>query len=375
MYIAPNGYQVKSAINLVSHKELPTDGLLRRPPSHQPVGWISVVFVHKIVSVATAGEADGSAQRLRWLQSVNLDPVAHVEPEQMISDAEFFGLLERIAKESSQGRDVALRVGASMRCDDYGAFGFAFKSAVDLASSYVRVERYGRVVTSIANFRLVQGTRSAFFEVIPGDYPRFGLSMTNELALAAAVALSREVGMQDFVPVAVHLAHAPPEDVSAFEEHFRCPLYFRAERDALEVSPDQLRSPNRLGDAPISQFFDAHLDGALAKLPKHGGLGRRVRTEVAQALSEGVPSLKRMAGQLGMSGRTLQRRLGKAGLSYKGLVEEARRDLASQLLVKTDYGLVEIAFLTGFSEQSAFTRAFKRWQGVTPRAFRLANSR
>ncbi len=338
------------------------------------MGWISVVFAHKVVDIATSGEPDGSAQRLLWLQSVGLDPVAPVAPEQMISDADFFGLLERIA-ETPRGRDVALRVGASMRCDDYGAFGLAFKSAVDLASSYLRVERYGRVVTSIANFRLVQGPRTAFFEVIPGGYPGLGLSMTNELALAAAAALSREVGMEDFVPVAVHLAHAAPEDVSAFEEHFRCPLHFSAERDALEVSHDRLRSLNRLGDAPMSRFFDTHLDGALADLPQHGGLGRRVRAEIAQALSEGVPTLQRMAARLGMSGRTLQRRLGKAGLSYKGLVKEARRDLADQLLLKTDYGLVEIAFLTGFSEQSAFTRAFKRWKGVTPRAYRLAANR
>ena len=334
------------------------------------MGWISVVFAHKVIGVATSDELDGDALRTRLLRSVGLDPESLVDPEQMIGDADFFGLLERIAEQVERGRDVPLRVGASMRCDDYGAFGLAFKSAVDLESSYVRVERYGRVVTSIANFRVVRGARSAFMEVIPGPAERPGLRMTNELALGAATALSREVGQQDFTPLAVHISHPAPDDVSAFEAHFRCPIHFGAQRDALEVSHDRLRRPNRLGDTSISRFFDTHLDGALAHLPEDMGLGRRLRAEIAPALSEGVPRLPRLAARLGMSGRTLQRRLGEAGLSYRDLVDEARKELADRLLRKTDYGLAEIAFLTGFSEQSAFHRAFKRWAGQTPRSYR-----
>ena len=78
--------------------------------------------------------------------------------------------------------------------------------------------------------------------------------------------------------------------------------------------------------------------------------------------------------ELGMSGRTLQRRLSERGQSFQSLVDLSRRDFASQLLRETEYSLAEIAFLTGFSEQSGFTRAFKRWQGQTPRSYRLAST-
>lgn len=334
------------------------------------MGWISVVFAHKVIGVATDGEPSGEALRTRLLHSVGLDPVPAVDPTQMIGDHEFFALLERIAEQTESGRDVALRVGASMRCDDYGAFGLAFKSAVDLGSSYLRVERYGRVVTSIANFRVVQGDHSAFMEVIPGTDERHGLLMTNELALGAATALSREVSQQDFSPLAVHISNTAPDDLSAFEGHFRCPIHFAAKRDALEVSHDQMRRPNRLGDTSISQFFDAHLDVALADLPEDRDLGLQVRNEIAQALSEGVPTLELMAARLGMSSRTLQRRLREADLGYRDIVNDARQELAEHLLRKTDYGLSEIAFLTGFSEQSAFHRAFSRWTKQTPRSYR-----
>ena len=72
-----------------------------------------------------------------------------------------------------------------------------------------------------------------------------------------------------------------------------------------------------------------------------------------------------------MSGRTLQRRLSEQGLAYQTLVDEARRQLAKRLLQQTNFSLIEVAFMTGFSGQSAFTRAFKRWAGQTPRSYRL----
>ena len=71
-----------------------------------------------------------------------------------------------------------------------------------------------------------------------------------------------------------------------------------------------------------------------------------------------------------MSGRTLQRRLAEQDTSFQELVDDARRDLAKRLLRETEFSLIEVAFMTGFSEQSALTRAFKRWVGSTPGAYR-----
>ena len=110
----------------------------------------------------------------------------------------------------------------------------------------------------------------------------------------------------------------------------------------------------------------------LAELDDDESLEHRVRIEVSQALSDGIPTLSDIAKRLGMSSRTLQRRLADSGHTYQKLIDEARRQLAEKLLRRTEYALNEVAFLTGFSDQSAFTRAFKRWAGQTPRSFRLA---
>ncbi|MEM7074166.1 MAG: AraC family transcriptional regulator ligand-binding domain-containing protein [Pseudomonadota bacterium] len=302
--------------------------------------------------------------------SFGLDPSAPADPGAMISDSDFFGLLERIADLDDRGRSVPILVGASMRCNDYGAFGLAFKSAPDLLSSYARVERYGKVVTSIANFRVERSGPSVFMEVIQGRDRRPGLTMTNELALAAAMSISREVSHDDFSPVAVHFMSDRPADDGAYQEHFRCPVHFGADRDALEVKTTVASRANLLSDDGMFRFFETHLDTQLGHINDTSELERRIVDQIGEALCDGVPTLAEVAGRLGMSTRTLQRRLSADGLTYQDLVLDARKTLSEQLLRRTDYALAEIAYLTGFTDQSTFTRAFKRWHGETPATFR-----
>ena len=333
------------------------------------MGQITSMFVRKFAEAAAPGDP---ARQGELCRGAGLGPQSPTDPDLMVRDTAFFAMLERIAEEDADGRSIAVRVGASMRCDDYGAFGLAFKSAVDLRGSYRRVERFGRVVTSLANFEFLEGEGIPFMAVLPGIGDRLGLHMTNELAVSAAIALSREVSGEAFAPARVRFAHAPPADGTLAENHFRCSVNYGEERDGIEVPEALLSLPNRLGDAAISGFFDAHLDRALADSPDVQRLDQQVQSLLSEGLSEGVPSLADMARKLGLSARTLQRRLKASGDTYQDLVDRTRRELAERLLRRTSYSLAEIAFLTGFSEQSTFTRAFGRWTGRTPAQFRSA---
>ncbi len=194
--------------------------------------------------------------------------------------------------------------------------------------------------------------------------------MTNELALAAAMSISREVSNDDFSLIAVHLMSDRPTNTGIYLEHFRCPIHFGADRDALEVMTTVASRANRLSDEGMSKFFEIHLDSQLRQINDTSELERRILDQIGEALSEGVPTLAQVAGRMGMSSRTLQRRLSAEGLAYQDLVLDARKTLSEQLLKRTDYALAEIAFLTGFSDQSTFTRAFKRWHGQTPASYR-----
>lgn len=335
------------------------------------MGLISSLFVHKVVDVAMAATPQDDARRRSLFGAVALDPDAPLDPRLMVEDTAYYALCERVVREDPQGASVTLRIGGSMRCDDYGAFGLAWKTAVDLRSSYQRAERYGVVLTSVSRYALISESGRHFLELRRAGERRLGMRLSNEQTIAALTQISREVSGPGFRPEAVHFRHSAPNNVDSHERWFGCPVHFDAQRDALQVSETALATPNQLGDASVSDFFEAHLQKTLGDLIEDSALAQRVRIEVSQSLSDGVPTLSEIAASLGMSGRTLQRRLSEQGHAFQDLVDAARRELAERLLRDTDYALAEIAFLTGFSEQSAFTRAFKRWAGQTPRSFRL----
>ena len=330
------------------------------------MGQITSLFVRKVVGVV-----EDRIDKDALLRSVGIDPDSSVDPAQMIPATEYYAFLERAAAAEHHATTLPLRVGAAMRSDDYGAFGLAWKSAPDLRGSYERAERYARVLTSVSTYEVEPAEEGAFMHLHRAGERRLGMRLSNEATIASIASISREVSTKAFNPLAVYFKHAEPASITCHEAYFGCPVHFGSDRDALLISNETLRTPNQLGDAGISTFFETHLESELSQLEDETSLDWQVRAHVSQFLSEGVPALSDIASRLGMSGRTLQRRLAERGYSYQTLVDEARRQLAKHLLQQTDYSIVDVAFLTGFSEQSAFTRAFKRWAGQTPRAFRI----
>ncbi|MEO1201107.1 MAG: AraC family transcriptional regulator ligand-binding domain-containing protein [Pseudomonadota bacterium] len=332
---------------------------------------VSSLFAHKVVTVATADVADPDALCRELFASVGIDADAPVDPKLMIPDTDYYALCERVARADSHGVSVPLRVGSLMRCDDYGAFGLAWKTAPDLRASFARAERYALVLTSVATYEFVTEGDRHYMQLNRAGERELGLRLSNEQTIVAVTEISREVCRDTFCPEAVYFKHPSPGDLAAHEAYFGCPVHYGADRDALEVSGEALAKPNRLGDANVAAFIDTHLEQEIEALSEGQDLASQVRESVANALSSGVPTISKIAGRFGMSGRTLQRRLADDGHTFQLLVDAARRELAERLLKGTDYSLAEVAFLTGFSEQSAFTRAFKRWAGQTPRSFRL----
>ncbi|UWQ20080.1 AraC family transcriptional regulator [Jannaschia sp. W003] len=325
------------------------------------------VYVHKVV--AAVGGAAGPA----YLRSVGLDPKAPADVGTMIDADAYYGLLERIAHDLPDAADLPLRVGATMRCDDYGAFGLAWKTAPTLRDSFRRAQRYWRVLTSVAEIEIRPEGAGVWFLLHRAGARRLGLRLSNEATLASALTIMREVAPGSVQPTEVHLRHASPCPSRGYAIWYGCPVTWGSDRDGLLLTAELIDRPNRLGDAGLSAYLDAQLDRALARIRSGGDdLASAVRRTIERSLSDGVPVLAKVAAAMGRSERSLQRALAAEGLSFRNLVDGVRRDLAEGLLVNSDYALTEIAFLAGFSEQSALSRAFRRWNGVTPATFRAA---
>ena len=335
------------------------------------MGQITSLFVHKVL-----GQVQGPADTRALAATVGVDLDAPVDPAKMVPAHDYYALFEAAARADENGVGLPLRTGASMRCADYGAFGLAWKAAQTLADSCQRAVRYARVLTSVSTYTLERhedGT--GVFELHREGERNLGMRLSNEATLASVVSIAREVAATPFTPLAVEIRHPAPGAADLHQQHFGCPVTFDAGRDAIHLSRRALSEPNRQGDESFVRFFDQALEQAVEALYDPPALDVAVSREISQALSGGVPRITTIAGSLGMSGRTLQRRLAAEGRSFQSLVEEARHRLAERLLGSTSYPIADVSFLTGFSEQSAFNRAFRRWTGQTPGHFRQSAQR
>lgn len=330
------------------------------------MGYVTSLFARKMVAAAGDG-IDGDT----LLTEAGIDPAGDWDPKAMIAAASYYDLIERIASDTD-ATDLPLRVGASMRLDEYGALGLAFKAATTLGASYGRVERYARLWTSVVEYELRPDPRGTLFILHRSGARSLGLRLSNEATLTSAVSLARQVSPMPVTPLEVRLSHPAPRSTAAHEAWFGCPVRFGSDLDALLFSPETLERSTIVGDVGISRYLASHLDAELADVVEEVTLVDQARDAIAQALNEGAPRMADIARNLGLSARSFHRRLSEHGMSFQTLTDETRRDLAKGLLRDENLSLSEIAYLTGFSEQSAFTRAFKRWVGLTPAAYRKA---
>ena len=234
----------------------------------------------------------------------------------------------------------------------------------------MRAERYFRLFTDTVRYRLDEDGHSAAFRIESRTAPDAILDFRNECALGTFARNLVRLGGDGLCFEEICFRHACTTEPKEYALALGCPVRFEADHDALVMRPDMLDLPNKLGDPAVVAFMTAHLDEQIDTLPRRGSLGDTLLTRLSTSLSNGAPSAAEAARDLGLSERTLYRRLSDEGLTYQGLLHQAQQSLAEDLLARDDCSIAEIAFLTGFSEQSIFSRAFKRWVGQPPATFR-----
>lgn len=168
------------------------------------------------------------------------------------------------------------------------------------------------------------------------------------------------------------LEHPSPgaELENAYRERWGCPVRFDQPDSRIRFHQSLLNSPLRQPDPDLRQTLEEHARTRMQGLGDRDGLASRVRYAIYQQLRQGVTRQDRVAEQLAMTSRTLQRKLGEEGLSYQGLLDDIRHELARDYLTNTQLSIQDIALRLGFSEVRSFHRRFKDWTGNTPGDFR-----
>ena len=171
-------------------------------------------------------------------------------------------------------------------------------------------------------------------------------------------------------PIRVEFMHGRPNANIDYEGILGCPIRFDSEWDGVVYAEETLRLPVIGADNALLRVLEGACRRIIGPTPDTHDLVHSVRQYVVQRLAKGAVPFGDVARHFGMSGKTLERRLGEQGAGYRALVEGIRRDLAKRYLAETDLRLQQIAYLLGYSEPAPLARAFKRWTGSTPMQYR-----
>jgi AraC-like DNA-binding protein len=247
---------------------------------------------------------------------------------------------------------------------------YAIRSSATLGEGLARLVRYHGILHDAARVRLqLDGSYATLTHALPGDgtgLPRH----VAEFIIGGWTVVARQATGVDFAPVEVRFRHGAPPDLTELQRLFRAPIRFDDAVNGLVFRRDMLEMPLVKSDPGLCALLERRVAELAERAPESHVLSERVRQLVAKQLSTGVPGAAATARGLAMSPRSLQRHLRSDGTSYRDLVDALRRDLATRYLSERRIAIAEVAFLLGFSEASAFHRAFKRWTGTTPAEYR-----
>lgn len=253
---------------------------------------------------------------------------------------------------------------------DYGLVGFVAMNSDTLGEGLAHVVRYVGLWTDDPEMRLDEGGtlrvvhRTKFADGL-------GLRHATEAAPSEILHGARLLTQTPIVPIEVRFSHPAPDDVSVHESFFQCPVRFGQRDTAMVLRPEDLALRLPKADAQLGAFLRKMANDALERrsgaAPTELDLVRRI---IAEELHRGLPTLDQVAKRTAMSERTLRRRLEESGTSFRNLLDDTRAELARSYVKEKRLPLTEVAFLLGFSEPSAFHRAFKRWTDTTPSAWR-----
>jgi len=277
--------------------------------------------------------------------------------------------LWRVIERATGDADLGLHFAESELIEgEYGVVGFLAMTSPTIGDAVARAVEFQPLIKEHATSQLRHDARGA---ILQETWCRELTSSSRgsrgpaDHALASYMVLGRRWTHGQFAAREVRFSHARPRDTSAYERLFRCPLAFDQPEDALVLGRDALALPLHASQPDLRVYLESLARTALEKR-RPGELSDSVREAIQGSLSEAEVGLPRIARRLGLSTRTLQRRLEDQGLVFRDLVDDVRRAEAVTLVRGTDLPLLEVSERLGYSEAKAFRRAFRRWTGVAP---------
>jgi len=296
------------------------------------------------------------------------------DPDARLESAKVSALWARAYERTG---DPVLSLHAAEACP-FGAYkviDFMAANAATVGEAFCCAARYFPLVNTAIRLPIDDSGDPVTFDVEDESGPGGVSRPYAEYCLAAFLLHVRSATGVAFPVREVTFVHRAPADLREHERVFGCPVRFESGHNRMAIARDAWQSPARSGQAGVLQLLCDHANVLLERLPQGPDLVDRTRRAIGERLRGGDPSLESVARALGTSARSLQRHLRACGSSFEGLADEVRQATARLYLEQPDIAVAEVAYLLGFSDPSAFSRAFRRWTGTSPARFRAGRAR
>jgi len=277
------------------------------------------------------------------------------------------------AVEASEHEALALELAQQNVMHGMGLVGHIFFNCKTLHSAILHYQRYYGLVNESIELALVEhnGLARLEYTVKTGaEYSRYEMEYSLALAGLRAKALLQSGLDLEYVC----FAHRAPAYAARYEALFQCPVRFEQPSAAIVFDAAYLNFKMPRTSPSLYKVLNAHLERLLGRMARSYSVADQVSSIVRKKMSDPALDADYVAGCLNMSRNTLYRRLKKEGQSYNDIVAEVKKQFAIASLQDRRHSMTELAFLLGFSEVSAFSRAFKRWTGEAPNMYSKQDS-
>ena len=322
------------------------------------MGWVGTVLA--------AAERQGVARGALLAQ-------AGIAPEELTAERwpiDHITRLWRAAVHCTQDAGFGLKAGAGVGPASFNVVSYLLQSAPTLRAALAQVQKYQRLISDGGRFQTITGPEACWVVYHPRQGALAFSPHQIESVLAAVVVFARWVTGSALRPQRVQLSQARIGPLAGYREVFQCPVDFEQAFSGVLLANAQLDAPLPQANAQLAQAHQQQAAARLAALSRQDGLEQTLRMWIASQLQGQAPARAQAARALGLSERTLARRMRAEGLSYSALLDGVWRDAALQAVAQTTRALSDIALALGYAEPSVFTRAFRRWTGATPGQWR-----
>lgn len=304
-------------------------------------------------------------RRAAELESVDLDDC------ELRLSCQYAAKIYRAAKDAWPGEDFGLQHGRVYQPFMLGIVGQLLICAPTLLEGLQSYQRYQRSFGD--GVRLELAEQGELLELSLWLHPSLRAALEHDLAdsvLLAALQCVRSLAGPGLGAHSVSLRRPAPDSAASYAAAFDCPVRFAQDRDVLSLPKAECRRPLLQANGELFVRMEGEAQALLQRLAATGALTRQVRAAVLKSFDGNKPDIAGIARALGMSPRTLQRKLGEEGRQFGEVLDEVRCEFAAHHLRGRRASIEELAYVLGYSEDRAFRRAFKRWTGLAPSEFR-----